>query len=37
MIYFSNMYYDVYYHLVKFKLKTPPMHREMKKINYVRG
>ena len=29
------MSYDVYYHLVKFELKTPPMHREIKikKIN----
>ena len=28
---FLNMCYDVYYHLVKFQLKTPPMHVEMKK------
>ena len=26
------MCYDVYYYLVKFQLKTPPMHGEMKKI-----
>ena len=37
MIYFPNMCYDMYYHLVKFQLKTPPIHGEMKKINYVRG
>jgi len=24
-------------HLVKFQLKTPPMHGEIKKINYIRG
>ena len=34
---FSNMCYDVYYHLVKFQLKTPPMHGEMKKTNCIRG
>ena len=34
---FSNMFYNVYNHLVKFQLKTPPMHGEMKMINYVRG
>jgi len=34
---FSNMCYDVYYHLVKFQLKTTPMHGEMKKINCIRG
>ena len=28
------MSYDVYYHLVKFQLKTPPMREEMKKTNY---
>jgi len=27
----------MYYHLVKFQLKTPPIHGEMKNINYVRG
>jgi len=37
MIYFSNMCYGVYYHVVKFQLKTPPIHGEIKKINYVRG
>ena len=31
MIYFSNMYYDVYYQLVKFQLKTPHMYGEIKK------
>ena len=31
---FSNMCYGVYYYLVKFQLKTPPMHGEMKKTNY---
>ena len=29
MMYFSKMFYDVYYHLVKFQLKTPPMHGEI--------
>jgi hypothetical protein len=28
---FPNMCYDVYYHLVKFQLITPPMHGKMKK------
>ena len=28
---------DVYYHLVKFQLKNPPMQGEIKKTNYVRG
>ena len=37
MIYFSNMCCDVEYHLVKSQLKTPPMHGEMKRINYVMG
>ena len=37
MIYFSNMCYGVYYYVVKFQLKTSPMHGEMKKINYSRG
>ena len=31
MMYFYKMRYDVYDHLVKFQLKTPPMHVEMKK------
>ena len=31
-MYFSKMCYDVYYHLVKFQLKTPTMHGEMKNI-----
>ena len=37
MIYFSNMCYGVYYHVVKFQLKTPSRHGEMKKTNYSRG
>ena len=37
MIYFSNMCYVVYYHVVKFQLKTPPMHGEMKRTNFSRG
>jgi len=35
-MHFSKMCYDVYYHLVKFQLKTPSMHGEMKK-NCIRG
>ena len=35
MIYFSNIPYGVYYYIVKFQLKTPPMHREIKKANYI--
>ena len=31
MIYFSNMCYGAYYYAVKFQLKTPPMHGEIKK------
>ena len=31
------MCYDMYYHLVKFQLKTPPMHEEMKMTNCIRG
>ena len=34
---FSKMCYDVYYHLVKFQLKIPPMHGQMKKTNCIRG
>ena len=37
MMYFSKVCYDVYYHLVKFQLKTPLMHGEMKKTNSIRG
>ena len=37
MIYFYNMCYGVYYYVVKFQLKTPPMHGEMKKTNYSKG
>ena len=36
-VFFSNMCYGVYYYVVKFQLKTPPMHGEMKKTNYIRG
>ena len=31
MIYFSNMYYGVYYCVIKFQLKTPRMHGQIKK------
>ena len=31
------MHYGAYYYAVKFQLKTPPMHGEIKKINYIRG
>jgi len=34
MINFSNMRYGVYYRLIKFQLKTPPIHGEMKKTKY---
>ena len=37
MMYFSNMCYDVYYHVVKFQLKTLPMIGENKKTNCIRG
>jgi len=38
MIYFFyNMRYGGYYYAVKFQLKTPLMHVEIKKINYIRG
>ena len=37
MIYFSNMCYGVYYYVVKFQLKTPLMHEEIKRTNYSRG
>ena len=37
MIYFSNMCYCVYYYIVKFQLKTPTMHGEMKKQITVGG
>ena len=30
------MCYDVYYHLVKFQLKIPHMHEEIKKTNCIR-
>ena len=33
---YSNMCYDVHYHFVKFQLKTPPMHKGMKKTNCTR-
>ena len=37
MMYFSDICYDVYYHPVKFQLKTPSTYREMKKTNCIRG
>ena len=37
MIYFSNMRNGACYYAVKFQLKTPPMHGETKKTNYIRG
>ena len=37
MIYFSNMCYDVYNHHVKFQLRNPSMHEEMKSTNCNRG
>ena len=36
-MYISNMHYGVYYYLVKFQLKNPPINGEMKKPNYIRG
>ena len=35
--FFSNMGYGVHYYVVKFRLKTLPVHGEMKKTNYIRG
>ena len=34
-MYFSKMFYDMYYHLVKFQLKTTLMYGEIKKTNYI--
>ena len=34
---FSNMCYIVYYHLLKFQLKTPPMYGEIKNQIVLRG
>ena len=34
MIIFSNMCYGMYYYVVKFQLKTPPVTRN---TNYIRG
>ena len=31
------MSYGAYYYDIKFQLKTPPMHGEMKKINILGG
>ena len=31
------MYYDAYYHFVKFQLKTSPIRGEMRKTNFIRG
>ena len=36
-VFFLKMCYDVYYHLVKFQLKTPLMDEEMKKTNCIGG
>ena len=36
-MHFYKMFYDLYYHIVNFQLKTPPMHGEIKKTNYIRG
>ena len=36
-VFFYNMCYDVYYYLIKFQLKTLPMHGEIKKTNCIRG
>ena len=36
-VFFYNMCYDVYYYFIKFQLKTPPMHGEIKKTNCIRG
>jgi hypothetical protein len=36
MMYFLNMPYAASYNFAKFKLKSPPMHGEIKKINYVK-
>jgi len=35
MMYFSNMCYDVYYHLVKCQLKTSHMYGEIKKRQII--
>ena len=37
MICFSNMRYGVHYYVVKIQIKTPPMHGEIKKANYIGG
>ena len=37
MIYFSNMCYGVYYYVVKFQFKAPPIRGEMKRTNYIMG
>ena len=29
-MHFYKMFYDLYYHIVNFQLKTPPMHGEIK-------
>ena len=34
---FFNMCYGVYYYVIKFQLKTPPMHGEMKKDKLQQG
>ena len=30
-MHFYKMFYDLYYHILNFQLKTPPMHGEIKK------
>jgi hypothetical protein len=37
MLYFSNLGYDVYYHLAKFEPNTTLVYGEIKKKNYIRG
>ena len=36
-MYFSKMFYDMYYHLVKFQLKTPRIQGEIKKDKLCYG
>ena len=36
-VFFLTWGYDVYYHIVKFQLKTLSIHGEMKKTNFIRG
>ena len=32
-----NMLYGMYYYVVQFQLKTPPMNGEIRNTNYIRG